>query len=115
MTTDQKPYDRIGGLDALDTLGDGTDYDGSRAKKPQLLKKLTSPKGVGIEVSQWINDDGSKGNIQVRMSRQYYAKKYREYRWENLTLKVEDLCYLHRVIQAMADGGLLVDEEISFD
>ena len=112
MTTEQQPQVRTRGFDALDTLGDGTEHD---SNQPQLLKKLTSPKGVKIEVSQWINEDGSKGSVQVRMSRQYYSKKYREYRWENMTLRVEDLCYLHKVIQAMADGGLLMDEEISFD
>ena len=112
MTTDQLPQVRTRGLDSLDSLGAGTEHESNR---PKVLKKLTSPIGTRLQVSQWVNEDGSDGNVELRVSRRFYSKKDGDYRWENCTLKSEDLFFLARVIQAMADQGLLpMSGEIKF-
>lgn len=113
MTTDQLPQVRSRGLGSLDSLGDGREDERNR---PQIIKRITSPIGTRVEVQRWKNKDGTEGNSQLRLSRSYYHKGSGETRWENITLKSEDLFFMAKVIEAMANQGLLpIGEEFRFD
>ena len=77
----------------------------------QKIKFFRSPGGAGIEVQRWIEEDGTEGNVSIRLSRK---KKNGE--WDNLTLYETDLHYLKDVIDEMRNCGLLeIGKEISFD
>ena len=77
----------------------------------QKIKFFRSPGGAGILVQRWIEEDGTEGNVSIRLSR-----KKRNGEWENITLYESDLHYLKDVIDEMRNCGLLeIGKEISFD
>jgi hypothetical protein len=101
MTTDQIAK-------AIPTIGNGAEQMTGCYQK---IKFFRSPGGAGILVQRWIEEDGTEGNVSIRLSRK---KKNGE--WDNLTLYETDLHYIKDVIDEMRNCGLLeIGKEISFD